>query len=273
MTNIDYVEKWVVPKDLKTKDTSTYVPSDFLGNDGIEMNTDEQLKRLKKWKNSYLNVFKDLRNDPEINTLCLGENYLHNNYYPTPDAEIYASMMLDTVPDNIIEIGGGFSTIIAKKIISKFGLNCKITVIDPEPRTEIKDFADDIIYNNIEDVELNNIPIKKNSLIFIDSSHITRSRGDIPYIYNKLLPILPFGCIVHIHDIFIPYDYPFQYQAKLYTEQYMLYALLSHSKKYEIIFATHYMVRKHKERIQEVFGDVVGENDLYYGSSFWSAVK
>ncbi len=70
-------------------------------------------------------------------------------------------------------------------------------------------------------------------------------------------------------DIFIPYDYPLRYQKLLYTEQYVLHALLAHSHKFRVLFAAHYMVRQYAERMQEVFGSVVGREDDFYGSSFW----
>lgn len=268
-----YIQNWVMPKDLETKNTSTFVPTDFFGHDGIEMHTSKQLERLKKWKDSYAGIFKRLREDTKINTQRPGKNYLHNGTYPTPDAEIYAAMILDYQPLNIIEIGAGFSTIIARKAVNELNNGCKITIIDPEPRTDIKDFVDYILYKCVEDVEISKIPLNEKALIFIDSSHVTRSRGDIPYLYNKILPDLPSGTLVHIHDIFIPYDYPFLYQKKLYTEQYILHALLSHSNKYRVVFSTHYMTRQYPDIMQEVFSDVVGKDDLHYGASFWFEVE
>ena len=270
----EYLQKWIIPKDLQEKNKFTYVPSDYIGHNGIGMNIAKQIKLLKKWREKYSHIFKKLREDPQINTLCMGKNYLHNKYYPTPDAEIYAAMILDTKPLNIIEIGSGFSTIIAKTIVSQIDNDCKIITIDPEPRTAIKHFADMIIYKPIEDLKLKEIPTnKKKTILFIDSSHITRSRGDVPCIYNKILPNLPSGTLIQVHDVFLPFDYPFKYQERLYTEQYILHALLSYSTKYKIIFATHYMVRKHPKLMQEVFGYIVGKDDLYHGASLWFKTK
>lgn len=269
----EYIQECVVPEDLKTKNRSTYVPTDFIGHDGINMHTDEQIELLQGWKEVYPGVFKDLRNDPEINTDCLGKNYVRNGYYATPDAEIYAAMILDNTPSNIIEVGAGFSTIIARKTSRKLDNNCSITVIDPEPRTDIENIADSIIYKRVEDVELGELTISGSTLLFIDSSHITRSSGDIPRLYNEIIPSLPSGALVHVHDIFIPYDYPFQYQERLYTEQYVLQALLCHSSKYRVVFAAHYMSRLHANTMQEVFGDVVGQDDRFYGCSLWFTVN
>jgi predicted O-methyltransferase YrrM len=270
-----HVENWVAPKDLYTKDTTTYVPVDYFGHDGIELYVADQIKLLETWKENqrYAHIFKLLRNDSEINTRCLGENYLHNGPYPTPDAEIYAAMILDYQPLNIVEIGAGFSTIIARKAVETLHGNCKITIIDPAPRTDIRNYADSILYQCLEDVELSKIPVQEKAIIFIDSSHITRARGDIPYLFNRIMPKLSQGTLVHVHDIFMPYDYPFLYQKRFYTEQYILHALLSNSPRYRTIFSTHYMTRNHLKIMQDVFGEIVGNNDLYYGSSYWFKVQ
>src|SRR4029078_2385906 len=100
-----------------------------------------------------------------------------------------------------------------------------LTVIDPAPRTQVEQDADQVIYQRVEDSKLDHLPLTGRSLLFIDSSHITRPRGDVPYLYNEVLPKLPGGTVVHFHDIFIPYDYPTCYAHLCWTEQYVLHAL------------------------------------------------
>lgn len=268
-----YIREWVMPKGLESKNLSTYVPCDWLGYCGLEMHESDQKERLRKWNDSHADVFALIRGDPKINTLFLGKSYLHNGYFCTPDAEIYALMIIETRPSNIIEIGGGFSTLIARKVCDYWNAKCEITVIDPEPRTDIRDAASTVLYKPVEEINLHELPQGEHALVFIDSSHVTRSRGDIPFIYNKLLPNLPRGVLVHVHDIFIPYDYPFIYQKRLYTEQYILHALLAHSHRYRVLFGTHFMSRRHPETMQAVFGEVVGREDWFFGGSFWFQVE
>jgi len=265
----EYVDQWVVPTDLKSRDLESYRPTDLIGAADIELAAEVQLSLLARWKQSYAEVFGELRADPEINTWHLGKTYLHNGEYPTPDAEIYSAMILDYRPLHIIEVGAGFSTRIARKTIQKLGHPCRITVVDPEPRTDVSRAADRLILHRVEDALDDELEIDDKTLLFIDSSHIVRSRGDIPYLFNRIVPQAPAGVLVHVHDIFIPYDYPFRYQERLYTEQYVLHALLSHSKRYRVAFATHYMTRTHTAEMQDVFGPIVGSDDLYAGASFW----
>jgi hypothetical protein len=64
-----------------------------------------------------------------------------DGFYPTPDAEIYAAMILDIGPLQIVEVGSGYSTLIARRAIQYATLPTKLAVIDPSPRTEIGELA------------------------------------------------------------------------------------------------------------------------------------
>ncbi len=264
-----YVRDWVVPRESEVRDPSPHVPGGMIGGAGIDLRVPDQLERLARWQRAYPRVFDELRRDPRINTECQGKPYLHNGTYATPDAEIYAAMILDARPRTIVEIGAGFSTRIARRAARLLPERCSIVVIDPEPRTDVADDADTVIVRPVEEAPMTVFPPGERYLLFIDSSHVTRAGGDIPYLYNVLLPGVPAGTMVHIHDVFLPYDYPAQYKRRLYTEQYVLHALLTHTTRYRIVFATHWMSRQHPETMRETFGDIVGKDDRYYGASLW----
>ena len=44
-------------------------------------------------------------------------------------------------------------------------------------------------------------------VLFIDSSHTVKIGGDVNYLFLEVLPRLKPGVIVHVHDIFFPFDY------------------------------------------------------------------
>ena len=266
-------KKWLRPRNLPEIDPDNFVPSQMLGNFGLEMNLKEQIKRLSYWRKNYNDAFKKIREDPAINTQFLGKRYLHNSFCPTPDAEIYAAMILDYKPDQIVEVGSGFSTLIAKKTVASIKMNCTIQVIDPEPRTDIKNAADEVLLKYAEEVDISEMAITGHTLFFIDSSHITRGLGDVPHLYCKIIPNLPSGTLIHAHDIFLPYEYPITYLKRFYTEQYILHALLAHSTRYEIVFTTHYLTRKYPEEMQKTFGSIVGTHNRFFGGSFWFRIK
>lgn len=268
-----YAKEWIAPRAKDEGAAGSLIPGRLLDTSGLVLNESRQLERLRRWHGEYARHYSLLRNDPAINTLQFGKDYLHNGYYPTPDAEIYASMILDTRPGSIIEIGGGFSTLIARKTVAAAGLKCTITVVDPSPRTDVRAAVDTVIGAAVEDLDFPALGIHPDTLFFIDSSHICRPGGDLAHLYCTILPALPTGVVVQVHDVFLPYDYPPVYQQWLYGEQYLLRAILSHSRRYEVLFTTHHLTRSHPREMQDVFGRIVGTDERFYGASVWFVVR
>ena len=272
-----YLRHSVLPRSADVYDQ--YVPSRRMQVHGLELNEKEQVARLEKWRApAYQQLYERLRGDEKINcpfngTSYLGSTCLHNGWYPTPDAEIYASMIYDFRPDKIVEVGSGFSTLIARSALQYTKLKASVTVIDPAPRTDVEQAADRVIYERVEDTRLDQFALTGRSLLFIDSSHITRARGDVPYLYCEVLPQLPAGTVVHFHDIFIPYDYPTCYDHLCWTEQYVLQAMLGNTTRYHTLFATQYMTRHRTAQMQQTFGPQVGADNLFFGASYWVQIK
>jgi hypothetical protein len=152
-----YARAWILPRDSRVQEH--YVPTHELGHLGFDLHIEDQLARLRSWRSArHQQLFRQLRQDAEINTGFNGQTYgseaLHNGYYPTPDAEIYAAMILDERPEQIVEVGSGFSTLVAHRAIDYGDLDTKLTVIDPHPRTTVNAAADEVIRACIEDVDL-----------------------------------------------------------------------------------------------------------------------
>ena len=60
--------------------------------------------------------------------------------------------------------------------------------------------------------------------------------------YLEILPKLKKGVIVHIHDIYLPYDYPQFMCDRFYSEQYGLAMyLLANPKKYKTILPNYFI--------------------------------
>jgi hypothetical protein len=265
--------KDVVPDDIASLDPEAYVPPESTIGSGIDFRETGQVELLKSWRGKYAELFDALRSDPRINTLDLGRPHIHNGQYPTPDAEIYAATIADRRPGLIVEIGAGFSTIVARRTIAELGLDTRLVVVDPEPRTDVAPVADDVLSSRIEEVDTGRLELGRDSLLFVDSSHVVRPGGDVPLIFCRLIPELPAGVTVHVHDVFLPYDYPDAYRRRLYAEAYVLWALLADSPRYRVTLATHQMTRTQPALMRAVFGEIVGTDDRYYGASFWFDVR
>lgn len=235
----------------------------------LSFDDEEMLSIIENYK-EYHELFNCLRRNQKINTKALETTYIRNGYYPTPDAETYAYMIKSYSPELIIEIGSGYSTLIARKTIDYYGLKTKIKIIDPEPRTDVSSYVDEKILGPVEDTNVKEfLKYNGNTILFIDSSHILRSGGDLPFLYNDLIPKLPENYLVHVHDIFLPYDYPDIYRSWFYNEQYLLYALLSNKERYQIKIATYYLSKKYPEIFERCLNTNAISRYQSYGGSIW----
>jgi cephalosporin hydroxylase len=252
-----------------------FVPHLMVGQAGFSLNLESQLTFLASLADPEIQaLFSVLRNDTEINIGFEGIDYrghglIHNGYFPTPDAELYAAMIWNTKPRRIIEVGSGYSTLIAKSTIRRLGTPCELHVIDPKPRRNVEAVADRVEYCRVERSSLAGLTLTDRTLLFIDSSHVCRRGGDLPFLYCKILPMLPAGAVIHVHDVFLPFDYPDNYVERFYTEQYLLHALLVNNEKLEVLLANHYLAREHRSALQAALGQRAGEPPLFSGASFW----
>jgi len=259
-----------LPRQFEQLDISSYKTTWF-GHDGIDFNEERQLELLGRWKREYSGLFDLLRSNPSINTRSRGRPFIDNGWYPTPDAETYAAMIADYRPSAVIEIGGGFSTLIARATLRHLRLPTLLIVVDPAPRIDVREAADQVIHEPIEQLDPEKLPLEGKVLMFVDSSHVSQPGGDVHFLYNGLLLQLRTGSLVHAHDIFIPYDYPPRYQARLWSEQYVLQALLSYSTRWSVVFSAYQMSTSYPEQMRETFGGSVGPEQQ--GTSFWFEVR
>lgn len=254
------------PNALRLRD-SDYVPRLQLGAHGIDYREPEQLARIERWR-TLQPLFAEIRAETSLRQGPERRDRLYNGQFHTPDAEIYAAFIADRRPTSIIEVGAGFSTRIARRAIDVLGTGTSLTVIDPQPRVAIDSIGDEVIVARVEELG-NDFQVEPGSFLFIDSSHVVRAGGDVPFLLNQIVPALPAGVTVQIHDYFCPWDYPDAYRRRLYTEQYVVQALLAHAPRFRVLFAAHLMARRHAERMRDTFGPRVADDPDHFGSSLW----
>jgi predicted O-methyltransferase YrrM len=130
-------------------------------------------------------------------------------------------------PSRYVEIGSGWSTKIARRAARDAGAPLHITSIDPEPRAEIDQLCDAVVRHAAEDVGPGvTSELEAGDILFLDSSHRVFTNSDCVIFFLEILPELKPGVLVHIHDIFLPYDYPHEWSDRYYSEQYLLAAWL-----------------------------------------------
>lgn len=139
-------------------------------------------------------------------------------------------------PARYIEIGSGNSTKFARHAITHGRLPTKITSIDPYPRAEIDSICDRVIRQPLEQVDQSIFDeLESGDILFFDGSHRVFMDSDVTVFFLEVIPRLKPGVLIHIHDIFLPHDYPREWKNHYYSEQYMLAMLLLYGP-YKTVF-------------------------------------
>ena len=142
-------------------------------------------------------------------------------------------------PKRYLEIGSGNSTRFVRRSIEDHGLSTKITSIDPMPRAFVDEICDEVIRAGLEEAPLELFDVlEENDVLMIDGSHRCFQNSDVTVAFLDILPRLRPGVLVFIHDIYLPDDYPPEWERRFYSEQYLLGTLLlaDRGRRYEIVF-------------------------------------
>ena len=217
----------------------------------------------------------------EINDSKLEKNSLqptwNNGFLPGLDIIGIYTMLTKFRPAKYIEIGSGNSTKVASKAKTDAQLTTTIVSIDPQPRAEIDQLADTIIRMPFENCSFDLVKeLNENDILFIDNSHRILPNSDALVFFLEILPRLKKGVIVHIHDIYLPYDYPQFMCDRAYSEQYGLaFFLLANPKKYQPILPN-YFISEDKElagQLAPIWSHENTTNVEKHGGSFWLRIN
>jgi len=197
----------------------------------------------------------------------------NNGFLPGLDIIGIYTMLSMYKPKKYIEIGSGNSTKVAYKAIQEQKLNTEITSIDPMPRAEIDNLANIVIRKPFEAIDFDILDkLNENDILFVDNSHRILPNSDSMVFYLEILPKLKKGVIVHIHDIYLPYDYPQFMCDRFYSEQYGLAMyLLANPKKFKTLLPN-YFISEDKELnkiLDPIWNHKNLENVERHGGSFW----
>lgn len=182
-------------------------------------------------------------NDPARNATGYDPD---NAYFTTPDAEVLYLLVCSLQPRRVVEVGCGNSTRIIRQAIIDEGLPTELVAIDPNPRVDIVGLVDRFERRRLEEVEDVHIfeDLERNDILFIDSSHQVAVGNDVAHLFCRIMPLLKDGVVVHVHDVFLPYDYPatLAFEYSHWGEQYVLHAMI-HSRDCEVIWPGYHVQR------------------------------
>lgn len=169
--------------------------------------------------------------------------FWNNGFLPGLDIIMIYTLLVKYQPKRYVEIGSGNSTKVAYKAKTEHQLASQIISIDPMPRAEIDQLADQVIRKPFEETDFNFLyNLEANDILFVDNSHRILPNSDAMVFFLEVLPRLQPGVIVHIHDVYLPYDYPQFMCDRFYSEQYGLAMyLLANAEQYQPLMPNYFV--------------------------------
>ncbi len=166
------------------------------------------------------------------------------DWFPRLDAMAAYTMVRELKPERIVEVGSGHSTRFFARAARDGNLDVAITAIDPAPRADIADLNVRLVRRTVQCAGLSPFEgLVDGDILSIDSSHILMPHSDVDFLVNAVMAHMRAGVIVHIHDIFLPDDYPFSWQWRGYNEQLALAALLQ-GGAFDVLWSSRYVVSR-----------------------------
>jgi hypothetical protein len=238
---------------------------------GIDLKIDSQVRLIKKLS-KFSKELKDLTYvTPEIDNQKDPKFYFGNMAFDNFDACIYYCLIRLLKSKTVLEVGSGWSTKIAAKAAST-NKNTDLISIEPYPQPILKNGFEGLSKLIIKDVQ--SVPmdiflkLNQNDILFIDSSHTVKIAGDVNYLFLEVLPRLKKGVYVHIHDIFLPWEYPQEWvknEFRFWGEQYLLHAFLLFNSSFEVVFSNNFFFKKNPDLVKRSFPVL----KKFSSGSFW----
>lgn len=189
------------------------------------------------------------------------------------DAEILYCLVRRFKPQRVLEIGSGMSTRVSAAALVTNGSG-QLVAVEPYPNEDIqKGFPGltRLIAAPVQEVPLAEFEkLRENDVLFIDSSHMLKIGSDVQFLFLEVLPRLKAGVLVHVHDIFLPANYPRRWvvdDLRFWNEQYILQAFLAFNHAFEVLWAGYHMHMQYPDRLEAAFSSYRREQSA--PGSFW----
>lgn len=240
---------------------------------GVNMNIEMQMYLLTEVFPKYMQETLY----PAESTGKSNEYYYANGSFGPVDAEVLHCMIRHFKPRRVIEVGSGYSTLVSAKACllnkQKDGVQSELVAVEPYPNQALRQGfpgLTELIDKPLEQVDLGLFSgLEANDILFIDSTHVLKIGGDVKYLYLEVLPRLAGGVLVQCHDIFFPIEYPKQWIMEnhwFWTEQYLVQAFLAFNSKFDVLWASQYIKRRHPDMLMKAFPSF---NDSVSPASLW----
>jgi predicted O-methyltransferase YrrM len=231
--------------EIEVQQDRIFRPADHL--EGLDLNEEAQL--------AFLKTLAPLMNDESLNVEPQPDRryFTNNDFYAQGDGYILQALLRHVRPARYLEVGSGWTTALALDTNDRWlDSRLRITCIEPKPDhlNRLLRPGDDIevMVSQVQDVDVERFKeLEPNDVLFIDCSHVVKTGSDAHHLITRILPLVPAGVYVHIHDIFWPFEYPKIWvdEGRAWTEGYLLHAFLLFNPAFEIVLFNDWLTKQH----------------------------
>jgi hypothetical protein len=226
---------------------------------GVDLRLGEAIALLRGELRPHLARFRPPRTAAEAGAGCF---HLDNGGYESVDAETLYAMLRHVRPARVVELGSGASSHVidlARRENERDGRPFAHAIFDPYPFTASPLGAvagarvSPVRAEELDPAEL--LRLRSGDVLFVDTTHTVRTGGDVTRIFLELVPLLAPGVLVHVHDVFLPWEYPRDWvvgERRAWAEQYLLQAFLAFNSEWEVLLPAHAVARAAPELLQEL---------------------
>jgi predicted O-methyltransferase YrrM len=201
--------------------------------------------------------------------------YVPDPAYSPADATVLYAMVRSLRPRRIVELGSGQSTLVMAEAVRANraeGSEAELTAFDPYPGLASRGLPG---LARLERLNAQDVPLETferlgaGDFLFVDTTHTVKIGSDVNFILLEVLPRLAPGVVVHLHDIFLPYEYPKSWledYALYWSEQYLVQAFLAFNTGYEVLASVHALQRERLPAVRPLLPAAAGN---WPGAALW----
>lgn len=240
---------------------------------GVDFNSSRHRDILENVLPRYIPLYDYPETLEETPTLC--RFFTRNSQFSWLDSRMLFAFLNAWRPRRMIEVGSGFSSLLVADVNRRFlGNSLDFTCIEPYPRPFLQQPVEGItrvLQDKVQDVNASVFEgLDAGDVLFIDSSHVAKTGSDVNHLVFNIFPRLRTGVLIHIHDIFLPGEYPKDWvigENRSWNEQYVIRALLMNSTAFRVLFGCYYALLTFPELIGKALrlkdGAAIGGGSLW----------
>jgi hypothetical protein len=169
-----------------------------------------------------------------------GRFHLDNGMFGSVDAEVLYAMVRRVKPDFVLEIGGGWSSLLIREALDRNDEDTNgtssLVVVDPGTPGFVYDHGRiHVDQRPLQMAPERFNPIKPGHMVVADTSHVFVKGHEIDMLLRAMKDWR--GVYVHFHDIFLPESYPEVWRPRAYDEQDHLAEFLDENPEWQSILS------------------------------------